>query len=897
MSEKEKKTICLGLLAHVDAGKTTLSESLLYEAGVIQTLGRVDHQTAYLDTEALERQRGITIFSKQARLSVADSEIVLMDTPGHVDFSAEMERVLQVLDYAVLVVSATDGIQGHTKTLWKLLAQYQVPTFLFLNKVDQLDEVSKDIFKEIKKQLSDYCIDFHSHQTGLETKEAWMENLAVCEESWMERYLEGNEISDEEIGQAVRQRRLFPCYYGSALRMDGVRELLDGIARYTISPVYPKEFGAKVYKIARDEQGNRLTYLKVTSGTLSVREVIEQLDEKVTQIRLYSGAKYQAVQQVHAGQVCAICGCTKTYPGQGLGCEKDSTGYTLQPVLTYRMYLPEGSDVHQSLLKLRELEEEEPQLQLVWKEELGEIHVCLMGEVQIEVLQSVILERFGLSVTFGEGNIVYKETIADTVEGVGHFEPLRHYAEVHLLLEPGERGSGLVFDTNCSEDELDRNWQNLILTHLAERVHRGVLIGAAITDMKITLIAGRAHQKHTEGGDFRQATYRAVRQGLYKAQSVLLEPWYRFRMELPRGCVGRAMSDLQQKAGKFEAPQIEGEVAILEGRVPVATMRGYQNEFRSYTGGLGQLSCQLAGYEVCHQAEEIIEAYGYDADADLEHPASSVFCSHGAGLVVKWDEVEEWMHVESPFAKQQKRQQEEDERTQVKPMQRIEREVAWTKEELAKIEVRTPDPIRRPKTIRPVTVEAPKEPHRVQLEGRPTKTSYLLVDGYNIIFAWEELKDLAKVNLDAARDALMEVMSHYQGYRGCEVILVFDAYKVKGNVEHVMRYHNIHVVYTKEAETADQYIEKTVRRMQRKYDVCVATSDALEQLIIMGQGATRLSAQGLLDEILEMKQEIRREYLDANKQEVEGRNYLFHGLDEAFAKQLEQIRLGKSGNN
>lgn len=918
------KHISVGLLAHVDAGKTTLSESMLYTSGSIRKLGRVDHQDAFLDTFELERARGITIFSKQAVLSWKDLDITLLDTPGHVDFSAEMERTLQVLDYAVLVISGADGVQGHTATLWRLLKQYEIPVFLFINKMDQDGTDREEILKELKKRLSDGCIDFREtscfqYSESLENAKSqkdvdslktsnsqgqaegsnppgfmsgeWLENLAVCDEEMLEEYLETGMVKKSSVIRAIKDRKVFPCYFGSALRLDGVKELLNGLREFTVCREYPAAFGAKVYKIARDDQGNRLTYLKVTGGCLHVKDMLPGMEEKINQIRIYSGAKYELVQEVKAGGVCAVTGLSATYPGQGIGIEKATDMFILEPVLTYQIQLPPDCDVHSMLLKLRQLEEEEPQLHIVWEEQLGEIHAQLMGEVQIEILRDIIFKRFGVAVEFGAGNIVYKETIEEAVEGVGHFEPLRHYAEVHLLLEPGERGTGLQFFSDCSEDVLDRNWQRLILTHLEEKEHKGVLTGSVITDMKITLIAGKSHLKHTEGGDFRQATYRAVRQGLKKAKSILLEPWYEFRIEVPSANIGRAMADIQKMQGQFEHPETDGEMSVLKGSVPVSEMRGYQSEFLSYTGGHGRLFCSLKGYEPCHNQEEIIEAVGYDSEADLENPTGSVFCAHGAGFVVKWDQVEEYMHLEHAW-----KSGDETRETAYIPLQsQSSSRIELTEKELDAIYRKTPDPVRRNVSSAPVTVRAkekgtPDPKWEARQNEKQRQEEYLLVDGYNIIFAWEELKELAQINIESARDKLMDILCNYQGYKKCTLILVFDAYKVEGNPGEVLKYHNIYVVYTKEAETADQYIEKTVRRMNRKYQVTVATSDALEQVIILGQGAQRLSALGLKEEVELMMKEIRSEFLG---QIPEDRNYLFDHMNQDLAKKMEHVRLGK----
>ena len=899
MSGQERKTgkrvLNVGLLAHVDAGKTTLSESILYQSGAIRNLGRVDHQDAFLDTDEMERERGITIFSKQAVLTWKDTEITLLDTPGHVDFSAEMERVLQVLDCAVLVISGADGVQGHTETLWKLLTRYGIPVFLFVNKMDQEGTDCGKLLAELKSRFSEGCIDFGRVETGAEEV---IEEIAVCDEQTMEEYLEKGSVAAASIRRLVAERKIFPCYFGSALHLQGVEELMNGICTYLMQKEYPAVFGAKVYKIARDGQGNRLTYLKVTGGTLKVKDVIGENGDKVNQIRVYSGEKYELLSEADAGKVCAVTGLAETYPGQGLGAEKDSELPILEPVLTYRIILPDDCNVHTMLRDLKLLEEEEPELHVVWIEKSQEIHVQLMGDVQIEILQRIIKERFGVLVEFGEGSIVYKETIAAPVEGVGHFEPLRHYAEVHLRLEPGERGSGIQFDSECSEDVLDRNWQRLVLTHLEEKEHKGVLTGSVITDMKITLTSGKAHLKHTEGGDFRQATYRAVRQGLKKAESVLLEPYYEFRIELPSENVGRAMTDIQNRFGKFEAPETLVEMTVLTGIAPVSTLSGYQKDVIAYTGGRGRISLTLKGYDLCHNQEEVVAARGYDSELDLANPTGSVFCAHGAGFVVDWDEVEEYMHMERTLD-----QTGEEGLAEVTLPKRRHSSIELTQEELDAIYVRTPDPVKQ--NHGPVTVcakEKDREPgsaytdpkwerRRREKEGRQ---EYLLVDGYNIIFSWEELRELSEKDIGAARGKLADILSNYQGYRKCTLILVYDAYKVEGNPGEVMKYHNIYIVYTKEAETADQYIEKTVRRIAKDAAVTVATSDGLEQVIILGQGANRMSAPGLKEEIERTLAEVRGEHL--GKKGSVG-NYLFDYLDEETAEEMEKVRLGKAGKN
>ena len=908
---KPEKQITMGILAHVDAGKTTLSEGILYTCKAIRKLGRVDHQDAFLDTNTLERNRGITIFSKQAECILGEFGITLLDTPGHVDFSAEMERTLQVLDYGILVISGADGVQGHTETLWRLLSRYQIPVFLFINKMDQPGTDRETLLVELKEKLDTNCVDFSADQTS----EDWKEQVAVCDEQVMEAYLEGEEISRVQIQKMVRERKLFPCYFGSALKLTGVKGFLEDLKLRIRESSYPESFGAKIYKITRDSQGERLSHMKITGGALKVKSVLSNgkpgesgegiWQEKVNQIRIYSGEKYTMVSEVKAGTVCAVTGLTATYPGQGLGSEQASDMPVLEPVLSYRIGLPEEVNVHQALLQLRQLEEEEPLLHIVWNGTLGEIYAQVMGEVQIEILKSLIKERFGMTVTFDEGNIVYKETILEPVEGIGHFEPLRHYAEVHLLLEPGETGSGLTFATDCSEDVLDRNWQRLILTHLEEREHKGVLLGAPITDMKITLLTGRAHIKHTEGGDFRQATYRAVRQGLRKAKSQLLEPYYEFRLEVPSEQVGRSMTDIQKMFGEFDPPKTEGEMTVLTGSAPVVTMRDYQKEVISYTSGRGRLSCTLKGYYPCHNQEEVVEAVGYDPEADLENPTGSVFCAHGAGFVVNWDQVEEYMHVESGWNAPAGQETKPEKPVTAKNWKEENEKYLATEKELEEIFERTYGPIRKLGEEPPAgrSVKGWKKSRWDPLEGYGKSTSdykqkktpdgekeYLLVDGYNIIFAWEDLKELAAVNIDGAREKLMDILCNYQGFKKSTLILVFDAYKVKGNPGSVETYHNIHVVYTKEAETADQYIEKTVHEIGRKYRVTVATSDQLEQVIILGQGGQRMSARELLEDVIEVSHQIRE---TARQKSSSEKNYLFDHLDEETAARMERIRLGE----
>lgn len=889
------KKLVIGILAHVDAGKTTLSEGLLYLSGKIRKLGRVDHRDAYLDTFELERERGITIFSKQAVLNMGDTQVTLLDTPGHVDFSAEMERTLQVLDYAILVINGADGVQGHTMTLWRLLARYGIPTFLFVNKMDQEGTDRDALLAELKKRLGENCIDFDETQDFDE----FMENLSMCDEELLEKYLEQGELTQEDITELICTRKVFPCYFGSALKLEGVEEFIRGVEKYTVSPAYNVDFGAKIYKIARDEQGNRLTYMKITGGTLKVKSLLtnqslhhgreeETWEEKADQIRIYSGTKYEMIKEAEAGTVCAVTGLTRTYPGQGLGCERESELPVLEPVLNYQIQLPSDCDVHQMLKKLKELEEEEPQLHIVWDEQLQEIHAMLMGEVQIDILKHLIWERFHVAVEFGAGSIVYKETIAGPVEGVGHYEPLRHYAEVHLMLEPAEAGSGLQFFTACSEDVLDKNWQRLILTHLEEKEHKGVLTGAPITDMQITLLTGRAHLKHTEGGDFRQATYRAVRQGLKQAKSILLEPYYEFRLEVPAEMIGRAMADIQKMQGSFLPPETEEEMTVLRGTAPVSQMRDYQREVVSYTKGHGRLFCSLKGYAPCQNQDEVVAAIGYDSERDMENPTGSVFCAHGAGFVVPWNEVTDYMHLEGVDFDDEI---EEEEKLSVYVPPRSAYAGSYEDDkELQEIFERTFGPVKEKRAMVEKRTVSAQPCRSYYTPKRKSGEEYLLVDGYNVIFAWEELRELAEANLHAAQDKLMDILSNYQGYKKCTLILVFDAYKVEGHSEEVLKYHNIYIVYTKEAETADQYIEKTVHKIGRQHQVTVATSDGLEQIIIMGQGAQRLSAKGLKEEIDEANRQLR---LDWHQHRQSSKNYLFDHISEELAQEMEQVRLGK----
>ena len=907
--DKMQKHICTALLAHVDAGKTTLAEAILYLTGGIRKLGRVDHQDAFLDNFAMERARGITIFSKQAEVMLDDMEMTLIDTPGHVDFSAEMERTLQILDYAVLLISGADGVQSHVETLWRLLKKYEIPTFLFINKMDQQGTDRTSLLLELQKKLDEHCIDFSAAGDPLTDGET-AEAIALCEESLLEQYLETGEIRKEDAARMIARRKIFPCYFGSALKLQGVQELLDALREYSVQKEYPEKFAARVYKISRDEQGNRLTHMKIMGGSLKVKAVLrggdgdEAWEEKVNQIRVCSGSSFRAVNEAQAGMVCAVTGLNHTKAGEGLGTECGVHLPVLEPVLSYQIRIPEDCDVHQTYRKFLQLEEEEPELHITWNKELGEIYAQLMGEVQTEVLKNMISERFGIAVEFGAGNIVYKETIKEPVIGIGHFEPLRHYAEVHLLMEPGEPGSGLQFETVCSEDVLDRNWQRLILTHLAEKQHIGVLTGSEITDMKITLIAGRAHLKHTEGGDFRQATYRALRQGLRSAACTLLEPVYEFRIELPLECAGRAMTDIQKMHGSFSPMEIEGENAVLKGTAPVVTMRGYQTELISYTKGKGRMMCSVSSYQPCHNAEEVIEARGYDPEGDLENPTGSVFCAHGAGFVVDWDLVPEYAHLDTSGVLGQKKnddyqdivENEYEPRTDVPagPTSRYDRSnLTITNDELEEIFTRTYGPIKREKSgwkkSRRIDYSESRE-LTAPAKKQEVRDEYLLVDGYNIIFSWEELNELAKVNVESARTKLMDILSNYQGYKKMNLILVFDAYRVEGGQGSVQKYHNIYIVYTKEAETADQYIEKTVHAIGRKYNVTVATSDALEQVIILGQGGRRMSAHDLEEEIAAMRREIREQYTEKR---AEGKNYLFDHLNDEMSDLMEDVRLGK----
>lgn len=875
LSENQlKKRICAGILAHVDAGKTTLSEALLYLSGSIRRLGRVDNQDAFLDTYQLERARGITIFSKQAELQWNGTAVTLLDTPGHVDFSAEMERTLQVLDYAVLVISGADGVQGHTETLWRLLARYEIPVFLFINKMDQPGTDRDALMEELKKRLDEGCVDFQKEGT-----EEFYEQAAMCEERLLDAYLETGAVEEDEIRRLIQTRKLFPCFFGSALKLQGVSELLDGLCRLAEPPSCPDSFGARIYKISRDSQGNRLTHLKVTGGSLKVKEApISGCPDKINQIRIYSGSRFETVQEAPAGTVCAVSGLSESFAGQGLGFEEELAAPILEPVLTYRLILPEGCDAAAFLPKLRQLEEEDPLLRVLWNEPLQEISMQMMGQVQIDVLKSLIAERFGISAEFGAGSIVYRETIAGPVEGAGHFEPLRHYAEVHLLLEPGKSGSGLSFETRCSEDVLDKNWQHLVLTHLEERQHPGVLTGSPITDMHISLTAGRSHPKHTEGGDFRQAVYRALRQGLMEAESILLEPWYTYRLEVPEQSIGRAMNDMEQRSGTCVLEESRDGMAVLTGQAPAVCLTEYQAEVTSYSRGRGRLSCSLLGYRPCHNTEEVIARMGYDPERDTDNPTGSVFCAHGAGFLVPWYQAKEYMHVESGLdLSGEDEKQGEQPRGFKNPGSGTKQESAeepWMgTEEIDAILERTfysnsrgKDVFRKKyssgvKKQRRFTEELPSQPLHSVSGTAGKKQEYLLVDGYNVIFAWERLKALAEDNLDGARLALLDMLCNYQAVRQCSLMVVFDAYRVEGHTTEVSSYHNIQVVFTREAETADQYIEKFAHENAGRFDVSVATSDGVEQVIILGQGCRLISSRELEQELERMNQALREEFM------------------------------------
>lgn len=916
--EKTKKHICIGLLAHVDAGKTTLSEALLYKSGSIRSLGRVDRKTAFLDTAPLERERGITIFSKQAELSFSGMEATLLDTPGHADFSAEMERVLWVLDYAVLLISGADGIQSHTETLWKLLERYQIPTFLFVNKMDQAGTDRAALLSELQRRLSENCLDFtdlpqlraftetesiggsktaasseyadskkaEEDAAGLEggsCPPVFAEAVAMCDEALLEAYLETGRVTGADITDLICRRRLFPCFFGSALKLSGIDGLLAGLRLYTKEPDYPEEFAARVFKIGRDRQGSRLSYLKITGGSLSVKTAFGA--EKVNELRIYSGAAYRNIQEAPAGTVCAATGLSKTEPGMGLGAEPGAAKPLMAPVLSYQLTLPADCDTHTAYQKLSQFAEEDPSLQLSWEEETGEIRIHLMGEVQTEVLKREIGERCGISVGFSEGEILYQESIRKAAIGVGHFEPLRHYAEAELLLEPLPRGSGIVLDTDCSTDRLAASWQRLVLSHLRERAHPGVLMGAPLTDLRITLISGRAHDKHTEGGDFREASFRALRQGLMQAESVLLEPCYAFSITAPKELAGRIMTDIRRMEGTFQPPETEGEFCRIQGTAPVSEMRNYAADLRAFSGGRGKLELRLSGYQECHDAERVIAASGYDPERDVKHPAGSVFCAHGAGFYVPWDKVASYAHAADGLRLPKEegagdtgetnsdgsgdgragnsRKQLSGARGSMYGSYESDRELeAIFRRTFGETKREARESRRGQRSLLDPQSAGRKEPN----SGRTGQQNWLLVDGYNIIHAWEELRELSELNFDAARARLLDILSNYQGYRRQEVLVVFDAYRVQGRTKaEVEKWHNVYVVYTKQAETADQYIAKAVQELKGQYHITVATSDRLVQLIILGQGALRISARELWEEIEAAQAEIRQNYTETGK--------------------------------
>lgn len=842
------KRLVIGILAHVDSGKTTLSEGMLYSSGDIRKLGRVDHKTSFLDTYSLEKERGITIFSKQAVLHLDDAEITLLDTPGHIDFSAETERTLQVLDYAVLVINGSDGVQNHTRTLWKLLERYNVPVFVFINKMDLPGTDREVLLTEMKLKLSDCCCDFDIDNTSDE----FYEETASHDEKLMQEFFDNNKVSHEGIIRCIRERKIFPCFFGSALKLDGVENFLKKLNEYTVQDELKEDFSAKVFKISEDDQGNRLSYIKITGGRLKVKEQIS--NQKINHIRVYSGTKFQAVETAVQGMVAAVTGLADSYPGQGLGSENDSPAALLEPVLTYKAQLSSEINIHEAVSAFRRLEAEEPKLHVIWNEQLKEIHIQVMGEMQLDIVKALMLERFHMKVEFVHGNVAYKETIAEAVEGVGHYEPLRHYAEVHLLLEPGEQGSGLVFETDCREEILDKNWQRLVMTHLNEKTHNGVLTGSPVTDMKITLVSGRAHLKHTEGGDFRQATYRAVRNGLRHAQSILLEPYYDYILEIPSEYVGRAISDLTRMDCSFSPPEVNGDISVITGTGPVAAVKDYHTELMGYTKGKGIFTCTPAGYKPCHNSEEVIEQMNYNCDSDVENSCDSVFCSHGAGFVVKWNEVGEYMHLPGlpglNYGKQTEKHEDEKSSSAGKTVSEFRKSVDSEKELMAIFEMAYG---KQDNNEQKKSFKSKKDRERLQVTYKarpiPKGPEYLLVDGYNIIFSWRELKDISTSNLDLARSMLINTMCNYQGVYGCEVIIVFDAYKVKGSVREVEKVGNISVIYTKESETADMYIEKASHDLSRKHRVRVATSDGMEQLIILGNGAFRISAAELYEEV------------------------------------------------
>ena len=844
------KKIVLGILAHVDAGKTTLTESMLYLSKTIRHLGRVDHGDAFLDYNSQERDRGITIFSKQAIFNWNDCQITLIDTPGHVDFSTEMERTLQVLDYAILVISGIDGIQNHSETIWKLLKHYHVPTFIFINKMDSIYANKDKLLNDLKDQFDVNCFDFEN------LDENFYETIALNNEKLLDYYLEHQTLTKEMIIDEIYQRNLFPCFFGSALKIEGIDTFLNEFTNYVKEKQYPKQFQARVFKITHDKQGNKLTHLKITGGSLKVKEQVG--NEKVDQIRIYSGDKYQLVNEVYAGDICAIKGFKNFEISQGLGNESTVNTPILSPYMDYRIILPENCNQHEALEKLLLLSKEDPQLHINYNNQSKEIHVELMGGIQVEILKNIISERFNLDVEFDHGNIIYKETILEPVEGVGHFEPLRHYAEVHLLLEPGKPGSGLEFAVDCKENVLATSYQRLVLSHLKEKEHIGVLTGSLITDMKITLISGRAHLKHTEGGDFREATYRALRQGLKATKSILLEPYFKFSLEIPVEYLSRAIYDIETMNGTFKLSKEQDEMAYLTGKAPVSKMQNYQSEVISYTKGKGRITLQIDGYYPCTNQEEIISKINYDSESDLENPTGSVFCSHGAGFNVKWDEVENYMHIPYQFKPKNENKEKKLEKTTY----------SNEDEELENIFIRTYGPIKQHQTTTPAKKIISNTTYKYMPEC-------LLVDGYNIIHSWPELKELAKDNLDAARTRLIDIMCNYQGYKKCILILVFDAYKVKNNLGSSYKYHNIYIVYTKEAQTADMYIERTTHELASKYNITVATSDALEQLIVLGQGGKRISSRELRLEVERLDKEKLEEY---RRKQAKGYNYLFEDI-------------------
>ena len=847
------KRLVIGILAHVDSGKTTLSEGLLYLSGEIMRQGRVDHGDSFLDTNEIERDRGITIFSKQAVLHTNNAEFTLLDTPGHVDFASETERTLAALDYAILVISGSDGVQSHTETLWRLLRRYNIPTFIFVNKTDLPSFDKKSVCSDLKKRLSDACLDFKNQDSD------FFESAAMADDSLLEEYTETDNISCASLISAIAAGKIFPCFFGSALKNDGIGEFLKALDFYTQNKSYPDSFGAKIFKIADDDKGRRLAYMKITGGSLKVKTVLSNgtWSEKANEVRIYSGTKYQSVQEAFAGSICAVTGLTKAAAGEGLGFEKNSLPLVCEPVFTYSVKITDGTDINEVLAVFRKLEQEETQLHIIWNEHLRKIDVQIMGEVQLEVLKRILAERFGISVEFEGGSIIYKETISDMAEGVGHYEPLRHYAEVHLLLESAPRGSGLTFSSRCSEDVLNKNWQRLILTHLKEKTHTGVLTGSPITDIKITLINGRAHQKHTEGGDFRQATYRAVRQGLMQANNILLEPYYDFSLEIPTESAGRAMTDLQQMGADFSAPLTDGEMSVISGSAPISAIREYHKEVISYTRGRGRLQCIFKGYEPCKNQEEIVSKIGYDCESDPENSADSVFCAHGSGFIVKWDKVFDYMHI--PAMKLH----EEEITPHAAP--RTTSAILAGDDELLRIFEQTYGKIQRKL---PQKLKTTKEKTSYKTKVSPVLPEYLLIDGYNIVFAWDELKKVAEKSLDDARILLISRICNYRAMRQNNVILVFDAYKVKGMQREIENIHGVSVVYTKEAETADAYIEKTSRELCKNYRVRVATSDNLEQMIIFGHGARRTSAGEFHTEVETAEQEM-REFVKNNNQSID----------------------------